>query len=279
MRSLRSTARRSLSLVGGLPLLCVFLLDADIGRSYRVGFWTKLRLLVLFKRNADGLQTLSSVREHIELARAILAVPPDVEGDIVECGCYIGGSSANISLVCALTGRKLVVFDSFEGLPAPLEHDRSHANLHCGTTDDYYEGRFAASIDAVKDNIRRFGALDACEFVPGFFEETLPRFHRPVTMSFLDVDLIDSLKPCLVGLWPNVVDGCRVYVHEAESLSLVSIFFDRSWWQQQLGCEPPGFVGAGTGLPLTAMNGSALGYAQKGSTLAAAVSSPRTAAV
>jgi Macrocin-O-methyltransferase (TylF) len=267
MRSLRSIPRRVLSLIGGLPLLCVFLLDGDIGRCYEVGFWTKLRLLMRFKRNTRGLQTLSSIREHLELARAILTVPADALGDVVECGCYMGGSSANMSLVCALTGRKLVVFDSFEGLPTPAEHDRSHANLHCDTTDDYYEGRFAASLDTVKDNIRRFGALEVCEFVPGFFNETLPRFQRPVTMAFLDVDLIDSLTPCLVGLWPNVVEGCRVYVHEAESLSLVSVFFDRDWWRRQIGCDPPGFVGAGTGLPLTAMKGSALGYAQKGSKL------------
>lgn len=48
--------------------------------------------------------------------------------------------------------------------------------------------------------------------------------------------------------------------------SLVSLFFDAAWWQEHLGGDPPGFLdtGAGTGLPLTAIEGSKLGYAQKG---------------
>ena len=46
-------------------------------------------------------------------------MPPELKGDVVECGCYLGGSSVNISLVCALTGRRLLIYDSFEGLPEP----------------------------------------------------------------------------------------------------------------------------------------------------------------
>lgn len=268
MRLLRTALDRGLSLLGGLPFLCVFVLDPDIGREHGVGLRAKLRLLVRFRRNARELETLSSIREHIELARAVLAVPASVPGDVVECGCYLGGSSANLSLVCELVGRKLLVFDSFEGLPAPKGYDETHANLHFGTTDEYYEGRFAASLATVKENIRRFGCLDACEFIQGFFDSTMPGLGRAVVMAFLDVDLIDSLMPCLLGLWPNMAAGCRVYVHEAESLSLVSIFFDHLWWQEHLGSGAPGFVGAGTGLPLTAINGSALGYAQKDAQIA-----------
>jgi O-methyltransferase len=42
---------------------------------------------------------------------------------VVECGTYAGGSTANLSLVCALVGRELEVFDSFEGLPDPEARD------------------------------------------------------------------------------------------------------------------------------------------------------------
>src|SRR6266567_2092263 len=40
-----------------------------------------------------------------------------IEGDLVECGCYLGGSSAKLSLVAAALGRRLWVCDSFQGLP------------------------------------------------------------------------------------------------------------------------------------------------------------------
>ena len=41
-----------------------------------------------------------------------------MEGVVVECGCFLGGSTANLSLVCEVVGRELIVYDSFEGLPA-----------------------------------------------------------------------------------------------------------------------------------------------------------------
>jgi O-methyltransferase len=225
----------------------------------------KLRLFLRFRRNRDSVETLSNVREHVELAAAVLRLPKSLPGVVVECGCYVGGSSVNLSLVCELVGRRLIVCDSFQGLPEPSEQDRLHANLHSGHVDEYYEGRFAAPIELVRGNISRHGAVGVCELVPGFFDDTLADLDSEVVLAFLDVDLIESLRPCITGLWPKLQDGCRVYVHEARSLSLVAIFFDAGWWQEQLGEVAPGFVGAGTGLPLAAEYGSELGYAQKGS--------------
>ena len=45
-------------------------------------------------------------------------------GVVVECGCFMGGSTANLSLVCGIVGRGLIVYDSFEGLPRPTPGDR-----------------------------------------------------------------------------------------------------------------------------------------------------------
>jgi O-methyltransferase len=265
MTQLRRVAARAMKLLASAPIVLSFLGDSETGREYGVGFWAKLRLCLKFARNARSVETLSSIKEHMALAATILAVPLEVQGDVVECGSYLGGSSVNISLVCDLVGRRLVIFDSFAGLPEVGEHDRTHVYLHYGTTDDYYQGRFAASLDAVKANIARWGSLEVCDFVPGFFQDTLPGQQREVVMAFLDVDLIDSLKPCLIGLWPHMPEGCRLYVHEAASLSLVSLFFDSAWWREELGEDAPGLVGTGTGLPLTALEGSKIGYAQKGS--------------
>jgi hypothetical protein len=69
---------------------------------------------------------LSDFREHMELAAAVLRIPSATEGTVVECGRYMGGSTSNLSLVCATTGRKLIIFDSFAGLPEPQEYDRWH---------------------------------------------------------------------------------------------------------------------------------------------------------
>lgn len=257
---------RALSLLNSAPIVLAFLGDPEIGRAYGVGFRAKLRLLIQFAANTKRLPTLSHIREHLEMARALLAVPPDLKGDVVECGCYLGGSSVNISLVCALTGRRLLIYDSFEGLPEPGDHDRVHENLNQGYPDEYFKGRFAASMEMVRDNLKALGKAECCELIQGFFDQTLPGTGHDVVMAFLDVDLIDSLKPCLIGLWPKIASGCRVYVHEASSLSLIALFFDHGWWQENLDQPAPGFVGSGSGLPL-ALSGSELGYAQKGTQL------------
>lgn len=97
----------------------------------------------------------------------------------------------------------------------------------------------------------------------GFFDESLRDFDEPVVMAFLDVDLIDSLRPCLAAIWPRLAEGGCVYVHEADDLALVATFFDWDWWEEAIGTDAPGFVGAGTGLPLVALRGLDLGYAEK----------------
>jgi hypothetical protein len=252
-----------LNLMGSLPTVLLFLRDKDVGGEYGIGFREKLRLLRSFRRNAGEIETLSTLLEHLELASAILRVPWSTEGDVIECGCYVGGSSVNLSLVCALVGRRLIVCDSFEGLPEPEEYDRAHFAVHTGHTDEYEKGLFAATLDVAKDNIGRFGDLASCDFIVGFFEESLRDLRTKVVVAFLDVDLIDSVKPCITAIWPNLQEGCRIYVHEARNLALSSVFFDAEWWQSALQVAPPGLVGAGSGLALRAIWGSELGYAQK----------------
>jgi O-methyltransferase len=192
-------------------------------------------------------------------------VPKGAAGSVVEAGCYVGGSTANLSLVCAMTGRKLIVFDSFAGLPEPKEYDRWHHDFHAGHTDVYYKGRFAAAREVVERNVAKYGDIGACEFRAGYYNETMPSVKEPVVMAFLDVDLIDSLKPCLIGLWPNLVPGCRIYTHEAGNLAFISLYFDQAWWREVLNEDAPGFVGSGVGLPLGMhpLWGSGLGYARK----------------
>jgi O-methyltransferase len=251
-----------------LPSFVTFVTDSEIGRDYGIGFFQRLRLVRTFRRNVRQVETLSSVLEHLELAGTLLRMPRSIQGDVIECGCYKGGSSVNLSLVCEMVGRRLIICDSFQGLPEPEGYDASHAVIYRERTEEYREGQFAASLDAVKDNLARFGSLGACELKVGFFDESLAEFNDHVVMAFLDVDLIDSLKPCLKAIWPMLADGGRLYVHEAEDLTLVATFFDRSWWGETIGGDAPGFVGAGSGLPLAAPGGSEIGYAQKGAGLA-----------
>lgn len=264
-RYLKKIYRNIFDNIFAFPILVQFLLNNEIGATYNYGIVKKFNLVNRLKRNIKKVPTESTKLEHIEMATSILKVPASVEGDVIEFGCYKGGSSVNLSILCSITGRNLIVCDSFEGLPEPNEEDKVHYNLYTNHYDYYEKGRFATTLDEVKSNISRFGKIDVCEFIVGYFEDSLKSLNKKYIFSFFDADFVESLKPCILEVWPNLQDKCRMYVHEATSLILVSLFFNKEWWKENLNSPAPGFVGSGCGLPLKVVTGSLMGYAQKGS--------------
>ncbi|MGH2591206.1 MAG: TylF/MycF/NovP-related O-methyltransferase, partial [Actinomycetota bacterium] len=170
------------------------LMDPHIDPAYGFSWRRKLTLAARMWRTTRSVPTATSYKAHLAMAVKLLEIPPDVDGVVVECGCYRGGSTANLSLVCDLVGRELIAYDSFEGLPPPREGDeyaRSSAT-----------GRLRGELDVVRENVRRFGAIDRCQFRKGWFNETLPRHTEPTVLAFLDVDYQASLDECVRHLWP-----------------------------------------------------------------------------
>lgn len=177
-------------------------------------------------------------------------VRTNVRGVVVECGCFKGGSTATLSLACKKAGRTLNVFDSFCGLPEPTEEDRSHMVLSESEIHRYKKGAFAGSLETVKETVSKHGAIGACRFWPGYFDETLPKFKEQVAVAFCDVDLVESLKTCVEHLWPLMPDGAALFTHEAHHLEIAKFFHNDAWWKQKLGEGAPGLIGAGSGLGL-----------------------------
>src|SRR5712664_2381458 len=147
-------------------------------------------------------------------------VTTKVPGEVVECGCFKGGSTATLSVACHKAGRTLNVFDSFCGLPEPTKEDQSHIVLSDSEIHRYKKGAFAGSLETVKRNVSKWGAIEACRFWPGYFEETLPKFNEQVAVAFCDVDLVESLKTCVQYLWPLMPDGAILFTHEAHHLEV-----------------------------------------------------------
>lgn len=253
-------------LLASLPVTLSTYFCRSTGASYGVGTRAKLVLAAKMIRNNLRIPSASNFVEHLTMATTILTIPRTAEGCIVECGSYKGGSVANLSLVAELCGRRVEVFDSFGGLPAPSDDDRAHTVLHRGELHTYEEGAWAGSLDEVRDAITKYGAVQVCSFNVGYFDKTLPGFDRTTAFVFADVDLLESVDTCLRYLWPLIAEGGYFYTHDAAHMEVASLFFDREWWRSTLGAEPPGLVGAGTGLGLIPRAGgftSALGYSIK----------------
>jgi O-methyltransferase len=270
---------RRLAYALSVPVILSEYFLPQTGREYGIGFLTKIKLTMRMSRNYRRITTGSRVIEHLLMATQIMRVPRAVEGVVVECGSFKGGSATNLSLVCKLCDRRLEIFDSFAGLPEPKEVDKEHRIVSIHEVHTYEKGAWKGALEEVKGNITKYGYVELCTFNKGYFDETLPHFKKKVIFAFLDVDLRDSLETCLKYLWPLLQNGSYVFTHEAPHMEIASAFFSENWWSANAGCNPPGLVGAGTGLGLLPAGGgyrSDLGYAVKEPHLSDFVVNPQT---
>ena len=147
------------------------------------------------------------------LHRAVkYVVGEDIPGDIVECGTALGESAALMGLTLKQLGgseRKLWVFDTFEGLPAPTTDDPDFemAKLFTG----YHRG----SIEDVGASFKRLKIDGQTELVKGLFQETLPDTKiEKIAVLHLDGDWYESVKSCLENLYDKVAEGGVIQIDD-----------------------------------------------------------------
>lgn len=131
----------------------------------------------------------NSIRELFAIIHQLYVLDSwGIPGDFAEFGCFKGYSSAMLSFACAQLGRKMHIFDSFEGLPeAP--------------GSGYEAGQYAGAIGEVRNHITRFGAVDSVTFHKGFFADTFRNWRSPPLMClWMDVDLEVSARDLMVAI-------------------------------------------------------------------------------
>jgi len=208
--------------------------------AYALTWRRKLQLAYRMWRTTRGITTGTSYKAHLAMANKLLEVPPEVEGAVVECGCWYGGSTANLSLVCDIVGRDLIVYDSFEGLPPPEEGDKY--------AKDEATGLLKVELEDVRENVRRFGAVERCTFRKGWFSDTLPKHTEPIVLMFLDVDWQASLDDCITNLWPHLIDTGYVFIDEFVLTDYCALFWSERYWKERFDRTPPGLIGSGSGV-------------------------------
>lgn len=177
------------------------------------------------------------------MVEEILELPAAAKGVVIECGCFLGGSTAKLSHAAVAAGRELIVCDSFEGLPEVQDSD--HTDLKA----DFETGEYLGRLDEVMSNVARYGSSDCVRYVKGWFDQSLAELHgTPIVCGFWDVDLQESFKTCIGSLWEDIVPGAKVFLHDVDRPPVVEVFTDSSWWREKIGTDPPPFAGAYTGL-------------------------------
>jgi len=235
--------------------------DPNIGKEYGISKQTKTDLVKMFRLIPTKVQTATNWLYYVHMATVIFNISKKQKGDVIECGCWKGGSSAILSLICKEVGRKLIIADSFEGIP---EDDDKHGHFytHLSVLGYYEQGMYGGSMEEVKNNIGQYGKIKVCQFVKGFYKDSLKKFKKPLVFAFLDVDLRSSLEDSVKYIWSNLSDGSFIYTDDSCDMDVVKFWFDENWWKKNLKQKAPGYVGSGCGLPITPEY-SSLGYTRK----------------
>lgn len=143
----------------------------------------------------------------------------DIPGAFVESGVWMGGSSmaaATTLVKGGITDREMYLFDTFEGIPAPGDHDGligSDVSL-----SDWWEAEnsrrrsqpwLQAPVDTVRANLASTGYdLDHVHLIPGLVEDTIPA-SAPEQIAFLrlDTDWYSSTRVEMEHLFPRLSPG------------------------------------------------------------------------
>lgn len=229
--------REALSFPG---TVLAFFVNPRIHPGYGLTWSRRLMLALRIYVNSFRVMSFVSYKAHLMMAVKLFEIPPDVPGVVVECGCFLGGASTNLSLACAIAGRQLILYDSFAGLPEPAAGERIGQSVDTGG--------LCGPLERVRTNIARTGDLSVCVFRQGFFEHTLPHHREPAVLVFIDVDYESSLYECVVNLWGHLVPNGHLFIDEYVFLDFCALFFSERFWRQHFNEEPPGLFGSGTGV-------------------------------
>ncbi len=133
------------------------------------------------------------------LVAAASAVPP---GCFVEVGVYQGGSAQRLAQVAQAQGRRLVLFDTFTGMP-----------FRDAERDVHREGDFAdTSLEAVQ------ALIPQAECRAGVFPATLTPDVQGIAFAHVDCDQYASVRDCCTHLGPRMVPGGVMWFDDPDVL-------------------------------------------------------------
>jgi O-methyltransferase len=202
-----------------------------------------LSLVLSMYRISYSVDCPHTEHEMLSFITTILTTPQSVRGCVVEAGCFQGGSTAKFSLAARLAGRRLVVFDSFEGLP---ENQEAHARTIFGEIPNFQKGVYRGTLEEVQRNVGQYGELGVCTFVKGWFDDTMPAFSEPIAAVYLDVDLVASTRTCLKYLYPLLSPGGHLFSQDGHLPLVIETLRDPDFWMNEVGYAPPHFEGLGS---------------------------------
>ncbi len=184
--------------------------------------------------------TMTSVERLYALYQSVVYITKNnIPGDFIECGVWKGGSSMLVAKYFAIHNihnRKIILYDTYEGMSEPTEFDRDFAGQSAREqlastkkAEDHSVWAYS-SLESVKKNFQSTGyPVNSIDFIKGKVEDTIPS-NLPsgeIALLRLDTDWYESTLHELEHLYPKLVkngvliiddygywEGCRKAVDE-----------------------------------------------------------------
>ena len=198
-------------------------------RTPAFGIWRRFGLVMRYLRihfNVPGAVTLL---ECLVLADRALAAGP---GCFVEVGAFQGRSTCCLSLIAEFCRVKLVVIDTFDGLPG--SDDQYSVSDDPSRTYTFAAGEYRAGQAQFMANLRTYGAPGAVEVIVGDVGKigASLRLPAPVSFAFLDVDLRASYVASLEAIGSSFREGAIVAFHEGLLRPVRTLIEDAAFWHR-----------------------------------------------
>lgn len=219
LQGIKETAKK-------IPLIMNTYLVYMVFRRMRLRDIFNLGKLALFWKVAPyTMVTYGRLSQVYELTR--MFEEKKIAGAFIECGVWRGGCVAIMAYVAdkAKSNRKTWLFDSFEGLPEPIEKDGPSAARYArGKASGQMApiGQVVASLEYVKFLLftkLKLNEENIC-IEKGWFQNTLPACREKIgniAILRLDGDWYESTKCCLENLYQNVIKGGYVIIDDYDN--------------------------------------------------------------
>ena len=151
-----------------------------------------------FERLYQGIVEYTVVsRDRCYILASLIAHASHLPGELAECGVYKGGTALLMCRASAGSGKRVYLFDSFEGLPAgdPQKDEWLH------------EGQFAIdSVESVERLLSDFD--DVTEIRQGWIPDTFDGLEDTrYAFNHIDVDMYRPALDCCEFFYPRIVTG------------------------------------------------------------------------
>ena len=152
-----------------------------------------------------------------------IVISNNIGGDFVECGTWRGGLAALMlhHIVNNNLDRKLYIYDTFEGMPAPgLQDDPRALEKYNQTRDGDFSDWCRADMATVKNTLRQVtpDVDQYCLLIPGMVEDTLDDYSAnsapSIALCRVDTDWYDSTKKEFEVLYPKITPGGYMIVDD-----------------------------------------------------------------